>query len=134
MKEQDRYSTFECALEAREARNDERVRSLNEELEHAMTQGLAGFVDSIPSFTISTKKTGEFDSDGDPIYTCEHNKSDQTAADAVLEALQSLEPAHALMMALQDSACPLVAKLRAEVVKQYVADNAEGIDAARGYK
>ena len=123
MKEQDRYSTFECALEAREARNDERVRSLNEELEHAITQGLAGFAAGVPSY--------RFGSDGTHFVKVE---TTQTAADAVLEALQSLEPAHALMMALKDSACPLVAKLRAEVVKQYVADNAEGIDAARGYK
>lgn len=123
MKEQDRYSTFECALEAREARNDERVRSLNEELEHAITQGIAGFAAGVPSY--------RFGSDGTHFVKVE---TTQTAADAVLEALQSLEPAHALMMALKDSACPLVAKLRAEVVKQYVADNAEGIDAARNYK
>jgi len=123
MKEQDRYSTFECALEAREARNDERVRGLNEELEHAITQGLAGFAAGVPSY--------RFGSDGTHFVKVE---TTQTAADAVLEALQSLEPAHALMMALKDSACPLVAKLRAEVVKQYVADNAEGIDAARNYK
>ena len=123
MKEQDRYSTFECALEAREARNDERVRSLSEELEHAMTQGLAGFAAGVPSY--------RFGSDGTHFVKVE---TTQTAADAVLESLQSLEPAHALMMALKDSACPLVAKLRAEVVKQYVADNAEGIDAARNYK
>jgi len=123
MKEQDRYSTFECALEAREARKDERVRSLNEELEHAITQGLAGFAAGVPSY--------RFGSDGTHFVKVE---TTQTAADAVLEALQSLEPAHALMMALKDSACPLVAKLRAEVVKQYVADNAEGIDAARNYK
>ena len=123
MKEQDRYSTFECPLEAREARNDERVRSLNEELEHAITQGLAGFVAGVPSY--------RFGSDGTHFVKVE---TTQTAADAVLEALQSLEPAHALMMALKDSACPLVAKLRADVVKQYVADNAEGIDAARGFR
>lgn len=123
MKEQDRYSTFECALEAREARNDERVRSLNEELEHAITQGLAGFAAGVPSY--------RFGSDGTHFVKVE---TTQTAADAVLESLQSLEPAHALMMALKDSACPLVAKLRAEVVKQYVEDNAEGIDAARNYK
>jgi len=123
MKEQDRYSTFECALDAREARNDERVRSLNEELEHAMTQGLAGFAAGVPSY--------RFGSDGTHFVKVE---TTQTAADAVLEALQSLEPAHALMMALKDSACPLVAKLRAEVVKQYVNDNAECIDAARGFR
>ena len=120
MKEQDRYSTFECALEAREARNDERVRSLNEELEHAITQGLAGFAAGVPNYVIGSSWS--------------KSETTQTAADAVLEALQSLEPAHALMMALKDSACPLVAKLRAEVVKQYVADNAEGIDAARGFR
>jgi len=123
MKEQDRYSTFECAREAREARNDERVRSLNEELDHAMTQGIAGFAAGVPSY--------RFRSDGTHFVKVE---TTQTAAYAVLEALQSLEPARALMMALKDSACPLVAKLRAEVVKQYVADNAEGIDAARNYK
>jgi hypothetical protein len=125
MKEQDRYSTFECALEAREARNDERVRSLNEELEHAMTQGLAGFAAGVPSYR----------SFYDPGFAeAAKVETTQTAGDGVLEALQSLEPMHALMMCLKDSACPLVAKLRAEVVKQYVADNAEGIDAARGYK
>ena len=127
MKEQDRYSTFECPLEAREARNDERVRSLNEELEHAITQGLAGFAAGVPSYRDGYVMDAPFIS---------HRKVEttQTAADAVLESLQSLEPAHALMMALKDSACPLVAKLRAEVVKQYVADNAEGIDAARGFR
>ena len=123
MKEQDRYSTFECALEAREARNDERVRSLNEELEHAITQGLAGFAAGVPSY--------RFGSDGTHFVKVE---TTQTAADAVLEALQSLEPAHALMMLLKESPCPMAAKLRASITKQYVADNAEGIDEARGYK
>lgn len=123
MKEQDRYSVFNDDIADREARNDERVRLLNEELEHAMTQGLAGFVAGVPSY--------RFGSDGTHFAKVE---TTQTAADAVLEALQSLEPMHALMMCLKDSACPLVAKLRAAVVKQYVADNAEGIDAARGYK
>lgn len=123
MKEQDRYSTFSDDLADREARNDERVRLLNEELEHAMTQGLAGFAAGVPSYRSA--------------YGFAHFvkvETTQTAADAVLEALQSLVPMHALMMCLKDSACPLVAKLRAAVVKQYVADNAEGIDAARGYK
>ena len=125
MKEQDRYSTFECALDAREARNDERVRSLNEELEHAMTQGLAGFAAGVPSYrTVYDPRFAE----------SAKVETTQTAADAVLEALASLEPMHALMMALKDSACPLVAKLRAAVVKQYVEDNAEGIDQARGHK
>lgn len=123
MKEQDRYSTFSDDLADREARNDARIEALNEELEHAITQGLAGFVAGVPSY--------RFGSDGRFLQNVE---TTQTAADAVLEALQSLEPAHALMMCLKDSACPLVAKLRAAVVKQYVADNAEGIDAARGYK
>lgn len=123
MKEQDRYSTFSDDLADREARNDARIEALNEELEHAMTHGLAGFAAGVPSY--------RFGSGGTHFVKVE---TTQTAADAVLEALQSLEPMHALMMALKDSACPLVAKLRAEVVKQYVADNAEGIDAARGYK
>jgi len=105
--------------------NDARIAAIAEELHHAMTQGLAGFAAGVPSYRnfydprlVETAKV----------------ETTQTSADAVLEALQSLEPAHALMMALKDSACPLVAKLRAEVVKQYVADNAEDIDAARGYK
>lgn len=123
MKEQDRYSVFNDDIADREARNDERVRRLNEELEHAMTQGLAGFVAGVPSYRMA-----------DAITLFKKVETTQTAADAVLESLQSLEPAHALMMCLKDSACPLVAKLRAAVVKQYVADNAEGIDAARGHK
>lgn len=123
MKEQDRYSTFSDDLADREARNDARIEALNEELEHAITQGIAGFVAGVPSY--------RFGSDGRFLQNVE---TTQTAADAVLEALQSLEPMHALMMCLKDSACPLVAKLRAAVVKQYVADNAEGIDAARGHK
>jgi len=120
--------------EARTEANDARIAAIAEELHHAMTQGLAGFVDEVPSFTVVTRNTGEFDDDGYPIYVYENNKADQSAADAVFEALPSSGPTHALMMCLKDSACPLVAKLRAEVVKQYVADNAEGIDAARGYK
>lgn len=103
--------------------NDARIAAIAEELQHAMTKGLAGFAAGVPSY--------RFGSDGTHFVKVE---TTQTAADAALEAMQSLEPAHALMMALKDSACPLVAKLRAEVVKQYVADNAEGIDAARGYK
>lgn len=125
MKEQDRYSTFSDDLADREARNDARIEALNEELEHAMTQGLAGFAAGVPSYR----------SVYDPRFAESAKvETTQTAADAVLEALQSLDPMHALMMCLKDSACPLVAKLRAAVVKQYVADNAEGIDAARGYK
>ena len=123
MKEQDRYSTFSDDLADREARNDARIEALNEELEHAITQGLAGFAAGVPSY--------RFGSGGTHFVKVE---TTQTAADAVLETLQSLEPMHALMMCLKDSACPLVAKLRAEVVKQYVADNAEGIDASRNYK
>ena len=109
--------------EARTEANDARIAAIAEELHHAMTQGIAGFAAGVPSY--------RFGSDGTHFVKVE---TTQTAADAVLEALQSLEPMHALMMALKDSACPLVAKLRAEVVKQYVADNAEGIDAARGHK
>lgn len=103
--------------------NDARIAAIAEELHHAMTQGLAGFAAGVPSY--------RFGSDGRFLQNVE---TTQTAADAVLEALQRLDAAHALMMCLKDSACPLVAKLRAAVVKQYVADNAEGIDAARGYK
>lgn len=105
--------------------NDARIAAIAEELHHAMTQGLAGFAAGVPSYRFGP----------DHIFSeCAKVETTQTAADAVLESLQSLEPAHALMMCLKDSACPLVAKLRAAVVKQYVADNAEGIDAARGYK
>ena len=109
--------------EARNEANDARIAAIAEELHHAMTQGLAGFVAGVPSYRMG--------SDGAFSRKVE---TTQTAADAILETLQSLEPMHALMMALKDSSCPLVAKLRAAVVKQYVADNAEGIDAARGYK
>lgn len=103
--------------------NDARIAAIAEELHYAMTQGMSGFAARVPSyrnaygFAQSVKV-----------------ETTQTAADAVIEVLQSLEPMHALMMALKDSACPLVAKLRAAVVKQYVADNAEGIDAARGFR
>ena len=106
--------------EARTEANDARIAAIAEELHHAMTQGLAGFAAGVPNYVIGSSWS--------------KSETTQTAADAVLEALQSLEPMHALMMALKDSACPLVAKLRAEVVKQYVADNAEGIDAARGFR
>lgn len=100
--------------------NDARIAAIAEELHYAITQGLAGFAAGVPSYVIWSAWS--------------KSETTQTAADAVLEALQSLDPMHALMMCLKDSACPLVAKLRAEAVKQYVADNAEGIDAARGYK
>jgi hypothetical protein len=115
----------EDAARATTEANDARIAAIAEELTHAMTQGLAGFAAGVPSYR----------SFYDPGFAeAAKVETTQTAGDGVLEALQSLEPMHALMMALKDSACPLVAKLRAEVVKQYVADNAEGIDAARGYK
>lgn len=113
----------EDAAQATTEANDARIAAIAEELHHAMTQGLAGFAAGVPSYRMS--------SDGTFFRKVE---TTQTAADAVIEALNSLEPMHCLMMVLKDSACPLVAKLRAEVVKQYVADNAEGIDAARNYK
>lgn len=117
---EDEEDEEQAAIEA----NDARIAAIAEELHHAMTQGLAGFAAGVPSYRLAYDRR----TFGEKVETT------QTAADAVLEALQSLESAHALMMCLKDSACPLVAKLRAAVVKQYVADNAEGIDAARGYK
>lgn len=113
--------------QARTEANDARIAAIAEELDHAMTQGLAGLVAGVPSYR------SQFDLES---FCLSLGKVETTAttSDAVLEALQSLDSLQSLMACLKDSACPLVAKLRADVVKQYVADNAEGIDAARGYK
>ena len=56
----------------------------------------------------------------------------QSAADEVQATLDYMECAQALMLALKDSTCPLVAKLRTAVVERYVKDTAERLADVRG--
>jgi hypothetical protein len=52
-------------------------------------------------------------------------------ADEVSEALQEMEPMHYLLMALKDSPCPLVSKLRVSIINQYANSTAENVAEAR---
>lgn len=96
---------------------DASLADLHAELTNDMERALAGLQGHVPSFN------------GFGAMPREVLKS---AADEVVEALDYMETAEALMLVLKDSACPLVANLRRAVVARYVEANADSIAEARG--
>lgn len=96
---------------------DEQYTQIGLELADSMRMALSGWKSTVPSW----RKNHH----GQPI------EFESIVADEVSEALSELEPMHALLMALKDSPCPLVAKLRKAVVHHYVTHTVEGIDEAR---
>jgi len=102
---------------ARKDAADSALDDLHAELTNDMQKALAGLQGHVPSFN------------GLGAMPREVLKS---AADEVVEALDYMETAAALMLVLKDSACPLVANLRRAVVDRYVESNADSIAEARG--
>jgi len=101
---------------ARDAADDE-LAAIGAELRTKMAQALSGFISTVPSFRIvSMSQTIECES---------------IVADEVSEALQEMEPMHYLLMALKDSPCPLVSKLRVSIINQYAHSTAERVAEAR---
>jgi len=96
---------------------DEQYTQIGLELAESMRQALSGFRSTVPSY----RKNHH----GQPV------EYESIVADEVSEALCHLTPMHALMMALKDSACPLVATLRKAINDQYVLATVDAIDEAR---
>lgn len=95
------------------------MADLHAELTNDMQRALAGLQNAVPSFAGGT-------STGLPREVL------KSVADEVIEALDRMACAEALMLVLKDSACPLVAKLRHAVVAGYVENNLDSIAEARG--
>ena len=98
---------------------DSALEDLHAELTNDMQKALAGLQNAVPSFAGGTS-------------TALPREVLKSAADEVVEALDYMETAAALMLVLKDSACPLVAKLRRAVVDRYVESNVDSIAEARG--
>ena len=95
---------------------DSALEDLHAELTNDMERALSGLQTHVPGF------------DG---YGDLPREQPISAADAAVQAMDRMTCAEALMLVLKDSTCPLVAKLRREVVAGYVANNADSIDEAR---
>ncbi len=100
-------------------RADAGLEDLHAELTNDMQRALAGLQTHVPGFDGCTR-------DGLPREVL------KSPADQVVSAMDRMKCAEALMLVLKDSTCPLVAKLRREVVAGYVAENADSIAEARG--
>ena len=98
-------------------RADAGLEDIHAELTNDMQRALAGLQGHVPGF------------DGYGLRPREVLKS---AADEVVSALDHMTCAEVLMLALKDSACPLVAKLRHAVIDRYVENNADVIAEVRG--
>ena len=96
---------------------DAELAEICAELTNDMERALAGLQSRVPGF------------DGFGSVPREVLKS---PADQVVQAIDRAPCAEALMLVLKDSTCPLVAKLRREVIAGYVAENADCIAEARG--
>lgn len=95
------------------------LEDLHAELTNDMQRALAGLQNAVPSFAGGT-------STGLPREVL------RATADEVYGTLDFCEVMGELMLALKDSTCPLVAKLRHAVIKRYVNENADSIAEARG--
>lgn len=100
-------------------RADAALEDLHAELTNDMQRALAGLQNAVPSFAGGT-------STGLPREVL------RATADEVYGTLDFCEVMGELMLALKDSTCPIVAKLRHAVIKRYVNENADSIAEARG--
>lgn len=98
---------------------DAELAEIHAELANDMERALAGLQTHVPGFDGCTR-------DGLPREVL------KSPADQVVSAMDRMTCAEALMLVLKDSTCPLVAKLRREVIAGYVAENADSIAEARG--
>lgn len=92
---------------------------LQAELHTAFLRGMAGVTSAVPSYQLTQ-------------HGMLPREITSSVADEVVQALDTMECAEALMAVLKDSVCPLVAALRASLAAQYVADNADALAEARG--
>lgn len=100
-------------------RADAGLEDIHAELTNDMQRALAGLQNAVPSFAGGTS-------------TAVPREVLRSAADEVYSALDFCEVMGELMLALKDSECPLVAKLRLAVIKRYVNETADCIAEARG--
>jgi hypothetical protein len=114
---QEAATAVSLRIEAARDAADNELAAVSAELRTKMAQALSGFISTVPSFRIvSMSQTIECES---------------IVADEVSEALQEMEPMHYLLMALKDSPCPLVSKLRVSIINQYAHSTAERVAEAR---
>jgi hypothetical protein len=114
---QDAATAVSLRIEAARDAADNELAAISAELRTKMAQALSGFISTVPSFRLI--------SNGHAIE-CE-----SIVADEVSEALNEMEPMHYLLMALKDSPCPLVSKLRVSIINHYSNSTAERVAEAR---
>lgn len=102
-----------------DAARGERFAELQNELAHEMRKALSGLTSFVPGTQIVQG-------------TLSRREVLRSAAEEVLEGLDHMACMEALMLALKDSACPLVGKLRGALIDAYVRDNADDVAEARG--
>lgn len=98
---------------------DESINDLRYELENAMSNGLAGRVQFVPTYT----RPGP---GGAPIERTQH------VAEAVIESLDHMETAAAFWDVLKSSTCPMVQSLREHICNGYAQLYSDEIAQARG--
>lgn len=109
----DFYTLAENAHAASLDRLEAGAEALEEEMRRDMTRALSGLQAHVPGVMWSATTGGR------EVLT--------SAADEVIDALDHMECAEALMLVLRGSACPLVAKLRHLVVSRYAHDMADAL-------
>lgn len=101
------------------AARGERFADLQNSLENDMRKALSGLISFVPGTQIVQG-------------TLSRREVLRSAAEEVLEGLDHMAAMEALMLALKDSACPLVGKLRGALIDAYVRVVADDVAEARG--
>ena len=102
-----------------DAARGERFADLQAELGNDMRKALSGLTSFVPGTQMQQS-------------TLSRREVLRSAAEEVTEGLDHMGAMEALMLALKDSACPLVGKLRGALIDAYVLDNADNVAEARG--
>lgn len=126
---QDGATALNRHIEAARDVADDELSAIGAELRTKMAQALSGFTSTVPSYRIVTTKLFV---DGEIEYRHHATECTSAVADEVSEALNEPQPMHCLLMALKDSTCPLVSKLRVSIINQYANSTAENVAEARG--
>ena len=103
----------------RDVRNESQIAAMQAELRVTMAAAMNGTASAVPSYRRSHESMQLIETTLSPI-------------DAVLEALDSMECAELLAMALAHSTCETVRALKVKLADRYARDNCEEIAQARG--
>lgn len=103
----------------RDERNERQIAAVQAELRATMAAAMNGNVNAVPSYRRGHE-------------SMQIRETSQSAIDAVLEALDSMECAELLAVALAHSTCETVRALKVKLAERYARGNAEEIAQARG--